>query len=70
MPRRFAVSLAVEQMTDAQLWTALHELVIMLDPLEMGYRPGQTHHLAVEARNVVLELRKRGTQLSLFPPAA
>jgi hypothetical protein len=64
------VSLDVDRMTDRALWNALEVTLYRLDPQDISYAPGQLHNLAVEGVNIVLELRKRGTQFSLLPPAS
>lgn len=58
--------LQVDRMTDRQLWSCLGWMIPALDPLNFSYTPGQTHNIAVQAGEVVKELRLRGTQLSLL----
>lgn len=59
----------VSRMTERALWTAALATLDLLDPRSPSYLPGQLGHAALELRQILLELRKRGTQLSFFPPA-
>jgi hypothetical protein len=56
-------------MTERMLYDRLVTLVLELDPTSFTYTPGQTVHRAREALQIARELRLRGSQLSLLPPA-
>jgi hypothetical protein len=62
--------LAPQVMSDRACWDALLLRVRALDPSDPNYTPGYLGQFAVEAEELVLELRKRGTQLPLFDPPA
>lgn len=57
-------------MDDRALWSACFRLLDLIDPACPSYSPGKIRDGAGELRQVLVELRKRGTQLSFFPPAS
>lgn len=63
------VTLQVDRMTDRALWNASLQLLDLIDFGHPSYDPPHLRHHACELRDVLLELRQRGTQLSLLPPA-
>lgn len=63
------IALEPLRMTDKALWSRSLALLDRLDLDSLSYDPGQLRHNAAELRDVLLELRKRGVQLSLLPPA-
>lgn len=64
-----AVTLDVLRMSDRSLYGAAFRLLDLIDPGCPSYDPPQLRKHSAELRHVLLELRKRGTQLSLLPPA-
>lgn len=56
-------------MTEKALWSASIRLLDMIDPGHPSYDPTKLRYHADELREVLLELRQRGTQLELVPPA-
>jgi hypothetical protein len=64
------VVLEVGRMSERALWDASMELLDLIDFGSPSYDSTKVRHHADELRQVLLELRQRGSQLSLLPSAS
>lgn len=63
-------TLVVDRMTDRALWTAALGTLDRIDLGHPSYDPPKLRQHAAQLRDILLELKQRGIQLSLFSPAA